>query len=127
MDSLDLQGLQRTWQSGEISSASLVAVGEWFELIFMTKAGVLRLVNEEGASPRFADLGEALQLLNSIGVHELCIDMLNSVPDRNTNYERWLNKKVQSSIAGLANGSNRTYTPAEWDAIRVARKVRGGS
>ncbi len=36
-------------------------------------------------------------------------------------YTEWLECKVQASLDGLADGSNRTFSAAEWDAIRASR------
>ncbi|MEN9866552.1 MAG: hypothetical protein RL748_2142 [Pseudomonadota bacterium] len=41
-----------------------------------------------------------------------------------TDYNEWLERKVQASLDGLANGSNRTFTAAEWDAIRATRLAK---
>jgi hypothetical protein len=38
-----------------------------------------------------------------------------------TEYNEWLERKVQASLAGLADGRNRTFSDAEWRAIRADR------
>ena len=40
---------------------------------------------------------------------------------------RWIETKVQVSLKGLTEGSNHTYSQAEWSAIKAARKVRCGT
>ena len=37
-------------------------------------------------------------------------------------YDRWFRAKVQESIDGLADGSNKPYTPEEW-AVRRAEII----
>lgn len=125
MEKLDLEELQQAYQAGEISSASLVAAGESFELRMITKAGALLLVSVDGKAPRFSDATEAMMLLNSIGVYDVHINTLNWSLAGKSNYEHWLDKKVQASVTGLADGSNRTYSQEEWNAIKAARKLRG--
>jgi hypothetical protein len=39
-------------------------------------------------------------------------------------YNEWLERKVQASLDGLADGSNRTFSTAEWDAIRAIRLAK---
>jgi hypothetical protein len=36
---------------------------------------------------------------------------------------QWLKREVQLARAGLADGSNRRFTPDEWTAIRAAKKA----
>ena len=39
-------------------------------------------------------------------------------------YNEWLERKVQASLNGLADGSNRTFSTSEWDAIRATRLAK---
>ncbi len=43
--------------------------------------------------------------------------------DDSLSYAQWLKREVQAARAGLADGTNRRFTPDEWAAIRAAKKA----
>jgi hypothetical protein len=119
MKSLNLRELRQALQNQEAASVCLVAVGESFELHLMMPSGVAALTEEGGETKVFSSPAEAIRLLHSLGVHELPM-----VATEKQLYERWLAQKVHASIAGLADGSNRTYSRDEWQAVKAARAAR---
>jgi hypothetical protein len=97
---------------------------------------------------RFADPRKALQVLRSTGWQEFRIDTLQwrpeehalekvARPDRSAalkaaheaaqadaDYDRWFHAKVQASIDGIKDGSNRLLTPQEVDARREVLRAK---
>jgi len=119
MKSLNLRELRQALQDQKAASVCLVAVGESFGLHLMTPSGVAVLMGEDGRAKVFSSPAEAILLLHSLGIHELPM-----VVTETQFYERWLAQKVHASIAGLADGSNRTYSQDEWQAVKAARAAR---
>jgi hypothetical protein len=119
MNSLNLQELQQALQEAKTASACLVAVGASFELHVTVAFGVAILVDEKGKPWTFAQPAEAMPMLESLGIHEM-----PWLANEEQLYELWLRQKVNASIAGLADGTNRLYSQDEWKAVKAARAAR---
>jgi len=92
---------------------------------------------------RFADLRKALEVLRGVGWNECHVDATQwrpqdralektARPDRSialkaaheaaqqdADYDRWFHAKVQASLDGIKDGTNRVYTAEEWKIVRA--------
>ncbi len=58
------------------------------------------------------------------------VPMINLSDDdlsQDDSYDRWFDAKVQASIDGIKDGTNKPYTPQEWTVRRAEIMARFGS
>ena len=146
MHTMNLEQLKAATLSGGVTDVTLRGDGAAFVVSIQTRSGEAVMVTTRKQPRRFADPRKALQLLRGIGLNECRINAtgwdpqahaLEKVarPDRSAalkaaheaaqadaDYDRWFHAKVQASIDGLADGSNKSYTPEEW-AVRRAEII----
>lgn len=143
MQTLNLEQLKAATLSGGVTGITLRADGAAFVLNVQTQRGEALMVTSRREPRRFTDPRKALQVLRGIGWHHCLVDaehwrpedrVLEKVarPDRraalkaaheaaqaDANYDRWFHAKVQQSIDGMLDGSNRLIPEDEWKARRA--------
>ena len=143
MQNLNLEQLKAATAAGGVTGITLRGDGAAFVVSVQTQRDEGILVTSKKQPRRFADPRKALQLLRGIGLNECRINATDwhpeahalekvARPDRSAalkaaheaaqadaDYDKWFRAKVQESIDGLADGSNKPYTPEEW-AVRRA-------
>jgi len=126
MKLLDIAALRASYAAGSVSSVVLHAVKAAFEVRWTTAQGAARLADSDGNDGwRFQDASEALLLLKELGIHAVQVDISAWQPAAESAYDDWVKAKVEASLAGLRDGTNKTYSPAEWAEIRAARGWAG--
>lgn len=120
MKLLDLAALQASYVAGNVTSVSLHAAQAAFEVRWTTPQHAATLADSGGNSGRqFKDPSEALLLLKEIGIDSVHVDISAWQPDGESAYDDWVKEKVEASLASLRDGTNQTYSPAEWAKIRA--------
>ena len=143
MQTLNLEQLKAATLTGGVTGITLRGEGAAFVVSVHTQRGEAIMVTSRQQPRRFADPRKALQVLRSIGWHQCQMDTVQwrpeesalekvARPDRSAalkaahvaaqadaDYDRWFHAKVQASIDGLKDGSNRTYTADEWKTVRA--------
>jgi hypothetical protein len=143
MQTLNLEQLKIATLAGGVTGITLRGDGAAFVVSVQTQRGEAIMVTSRQQTRRFADPRKALQVLRGIGWHQCQMDTLQwrpeerdlekvARPDRraalkaaheaaqaDADYDRWFHAKVQASIDGLKDGSNRVYTAEEWKAVRA--------
>jgi hypothetical protein len=126
MKLLDIAALQTSYAAGKVSAVALHAVKAAFEVRWTTAQGTARLAGSGGNDGWcFLDASEALLLLKEIGIHSVQVDISGWQPAAESAYDDWVTAKVEASLTGLRNGTNKTYSPSEWAEIRAARGWAG--
>lgn len=140
--SFNLEQLKAATQAGGVVGITLRGDGAAFVVHVQTQRGQAIMVTSRQQPRRFADPRKALQVLRGIGLTQCHIDTAQwrpedsalektSRPDRSlalkaaheaaqqdADYDRWFHAKVQASLDGIHNGTNRVYTADEWKVIR---------
>ncbi len=148
MQTLNLEQLKATTQAGGITGITLRGDGAAFVVNVQTQRDEAILVTSRKQPRRFADPRKALQVLRSTGWNECRIDATQwrpedrtlektTRPDRSAalkaaheaaqeaaDYDRWFHAKVQASIDGLKDGTNRVLSDEEVKARRVALRAK---
>ncbi len=148
MQTLNLEQLKAATQAGGITGITLRGDGAAFVVDVQTQRGTAIMVTSRQKPRRFADPRKALQVLRSTGWIECRIDAAlwrpedralekTARPDRSialkaaheaaqaeADYDRWFHAKVQASIDGLKDGSNRILSQQEVDERRAALRAR---
>jgi len=143
MQTLNLEQLKAATLAGGITGITLRGDGAAFVVNVHTQRGEAIMVTSRQQPRRFADPRKALQVLRSIGWTQCQMDVVEwrpeeralekrARPDRSAalkaaheaaqadaDYDRWFRAKVQTSIDGLKDGSNRVYTAEEWKSVRA--------
>lgn len=146
MQTLNLEQLKATTLAGAVTGITLRGDGAAFVISVQTLRDEAILVTSRKQPRRFADPRKALQVLRSTGWNECRVDATQwrpedsalektARPDRSAalkaahvaaqeaaDYDRWFDAKVQASIDGLNDGTNKPYTQQEW-AVRRAEIV----
>ncbi|MRW91615.1 hypothetical protein GJ699_16600 [Duganella sp. FT80W] len=120
MKFLTVQDLKKAHAAGQVMSVSLVADVEAFEVRVVMASGSAGVTQDDGQSHmRFADPAEALLMLNELDIVAVHVHTDGWVPSPGSqNYMAWLTAKVQSSAAGINDGSNKVFSADEWASIR---------
>jgi hypothetical protein len=127
MKFLNLTELQEAYATGGISAVTLFASGDVFEVRIVTADGVAQLAQEEEVLV-MRNPSELLLVLKRVGIVNVHIDTTAWRPGVGLlTHQEWVNNKVQNSLAGLRDGSNRTFSTEEWMAIRAAKKASRGA
>ncbi len=148
MQTLNLEQLKAATLSGGVTGITLRGDGAAFVVSIQTRSGEAVMVTTRKQPRRFADPRKALQLLRGIGLHECRINATDwhpeahalekvARPDRSValkaaheaaqadaDYDRWFHAKVQASLNGLADGTNRALTDEEVQIRRAALYAR---
>ena len=107
MKFLTLEQLQQAHAAGELGTVTLQADGAEFEIRIAVKAGLHQLAGH------FADAGEALRLLQGIGISEVQV-----VGDDAAS------RAIRKALAGLKDGTNAVYAPDEWELVRASKRMQ---
>lgn len=148
MQNLNLEQLKAATAAGGVTGITLRGDGAAFVVSVQTQRDEAILVTSKKQPRRFADPRKALQVLRSTGWNECRIDATQwrpedsalekiARPDRSAalkaaheaaqadaDYDRWFHVKVQASIDGLADGTNRVLTDEEVRVRRAALRAR---
>lgn len=148
MQNLNLEQLKAATAAGGVTGITLLGDGAAFLVSVQTQRDEGILVTSKKQPRRFADPRKALQVLRTTGWNECRIDTTQwrpeerdaekvARPDRSAalkaahvaaqadaDYDKWFRAKVQESIDGLADGTNRVYSPEEWKVIRAQMLAR---
>ncbi|OGB29947.1 MAG: hypothetical protein A3F78_11040 [Burkholderiales bacterium RIFCSPLOWO2_12_FULL_61_40] len=148
MQNLNLEQLKAATAAGGVTGITLRGDGAAFVVSVQTQRDEAILVTSKKQPRRFADPRKALQVLRTTGWNECRIDATQwrpedralektARPDRSAalkaaheaaqadaDYDRWFHAKVQASIDGLADGSNRVLTDEEVQTRRAALQAR---
>lgn len=148
MQTLNLEQLKASTLSGGVTGITLRGDGAAFVVDIQTQRGEAVMVTSRRQPRRFADPRKALQVLRDAGWLECRVDAAHwrpeeralekaARPDRSValkaahqaaqqdaDYDRWFHAKVQSSLNGLKDGTNRVLEPHEVLARRAALKAR---
>ena len=144
MHTLNLEQLKATTLAGGVTGITLRGDGAAFVVSVQTLRDEAILVTSRKQPRRFADPRKALQVLRSTGWNECHVDASQwrpedraleqtTRPDRSialkaaheaAEHRRWFDAKVQASIDGLKDGTNRAYSPEEWAARRAEIMAR---
>ncbi len=148
MYTLNLEQLKAATLTGGVTGITLRGDGAAFVVNVQTQRGDAVMVTSRKQPRRFADPRKALQLLRSIGLNECRINATDwhpeahalektARPDRSValkaahqaaqadaDYDRWFHAKVQASLDGIAEGSNRLLSDEEVAARRAALRAR---
>ena len=140
---LNLDQLKTATATGGVTGITLRGDGAAFVMSIQTQKFDAVLVTSRKQPRRFADPRKALQLLRGIGWNHCQIDAAQwrpedralektARPDRSialkaaheaaqadADYDRWFRAKVQASIDGLKDGTNKAYTAEEWTKRRA--------
>ncbi len=129
MNFLSKERLAQSYALGEITSVTLFAVGHLFEVRLATTNGPSKLADgDDGVSQGFDDPREALSLLSKLGIRKIAVDISGwHAIDTESTHADWMKSKINASMAGLKDGSNRVFSEEEWAVMRAAKKSgRGG-
>ncbi|TFW27915.1 hypothetical protein [Duganella callida] len=121
--------LQQAYAIGDVLSVALVARHDVFGMRISTPGG-LRILSADAIDQplRFQSPAEASAFLHQIGLENVELDVDSWRADlRAQRYDAWLAAKVESSLAGLKDSSNRVFPPDEWAAIRAAKAAKRGA
>ena len=148
MQTLNLEQLKAATQAGGITGITLRGDGAAFVVSVQTQRGEAVMVTTRRQPRRFTDPRKALQVLRGLGWHQCQVDAaqwrpeehaLEKVarPDRiaalkaahvaaqaDADYDRWFHAKVQASIDGIKDGTNRLLSPQEVDVRRQALRAK---
>ncbi len=148
MYTLNLEQLKAATLTGGVTDITLRGDGAAFVVSVQTQRGDAVMVTSRKQPRRFADPRKALQLLRGIGLNECRINATDwhpeahalektARPDRSValkaaheaaqadaDYDRWFHAKVQASLDGIADGSNRLLSDEEVAARRAALRAR---
>lgn len=148
MQTLNLEQLKATTLAGGVTGITLRGDGAAFVISVQTLCDEAILVTSRKQARRFADPRKALQVLRTVGWNECRMDATlwrpeDSVlekatrPDRSValkaaheaaqdaaNYDRWFRAKVQSSVDGLKDGTNRVLSDEEVKERRAALRTK---
>lgn len=148
MQNLNLEQLKAATAAGGVTGITLRGDGAAFVVSVQTQRDEAILVTSKKQPRRFADPRKALQVLRTTGWNECRIDATQwrpeerdvekvARPDRSAalkaaheaaqadaDYDKWFRAKVQASIDGLADGSNRVLTDEEVQTRRAALRAR---
>ena len=143
-----LEQLKAATQAGGVVGITLCGDGAAFVINVQTQRGQAVMVTSRRQPRRFADPRKALQVLRGIGLTDCRIDTAHwrpedsalektARPDRSlalraaheaaqhdADYDRWFHAKVQASLDGLKDGTNRILTDEEVQARRAALIAR---
>jgi hypothetical protein len=143
MQTLNLDQLKTATATGGVTGITLRGDGAAFVVSIQTQKFEALLATSRKQPRRFADPRKALQLLRGIGWNQCQIDAAQwrpedralektARPDRSialkaaheaaqqdADYDRWFRAKVQASIDGLKDGTNRILTTEEWTQRRA--------
>ena len=143
-----LEQLKAATLAGGVVGITLRGDGAAFVVNVQTKRGHAVMVTSRHQPRRFADPRKALQVLRGIGLTDCRIDTAQwrpedsalektARPDRSlalraaheaaqhdADYDRWFHAKVQASLDGLKDGTNRILTDEEVQARRAALIAR---
>lgn len=138
----NLEQLKAATQAGGVVGITLRGDGAAFVVNVQTQRGQAVMVTSRQQPRRFADPRKALQVLRGIGLTDCRIDIAQwrpedsalektARPDRSlalkaaheaaqhdADYDRWFHAKVQASLDGIKDGTNRVYSEAEWKIKR---------
>lgn len=148
MQTLNLEQLRAATLAGGVTGITLRGDGAAFVVGVQTQRGEAIMVTSRQQPRRFADPRKALQVLRSVGWNQCQLDAakwrpedsaLEKVarPDRSAalkaaheaaqadaDYDRWFRSKVQASIDGLKDGSNRILSQQEVEAHRAGLRAK---
>ena len=144
MQTLNLEQLKATTLAGGVTGITLRGDGAAFVVSVQTLLDEAILVTSRKQARRFADPRKALQVLRSAGWNECRMDATQwrpedsalektIRPDRSAalkaaheaaDYDRWFDAKVQASINGLKDGTNRILSQQEVDERRAAVRAK---
>jgi len=148
MQTLNLEQLKAATQAGGVTGITLRGDGAAFVVSVQTQRGEAVMVTTRRQPRRFADPRKALQVLRGLGWHQCQVDAaqwrpeeraLEKVarPDRSAalkaahvaaqadaEYDRWFHAKVQASIDGIKEGTNRLLSPQEVNVRRQALRAK---
>ncbi len=148
MQTLNLEQLKAATLAGGVTGITLRGDGAAFVVSVHTQRGDAIMVTSRHQPRRFADPRKALQVLRSAGWNECRIDTVQwrpeeralekiARPDRSValkaaheaaqadaDYDRWFHAKVQASMDGIADGSNRLLTAQQVDERRLALRAK---
>lgn len=138
----NLEQLKAATRAGGVMGITLRGDGAAFVVNVQTQRGQAVMVTSRQQPRRFADPSKALQVLRGIGLTDCRVDTTEwrpedralektARPDRSlalkaaheaaqqdVEYDRWFHAKVQASLDGIEDGTNRVYTEAEWKVKR---------
>ncbi len=147
-NSFNLEQLKAATQAGGVVGITLRGDGAAFVVNVHTQRGQAVMVTSRQQPRRFADPRKALQVLRGIGLTDCRIDTSHwrpedsalektARPDRSlalkaaheaaqqdADYDRWFHAKVQASLDGLKNGTNKVLTDTQVKARRAALHAR---
>ncbi len=144
MQTLNLEQLKATTLAGGVIGITLRGDGAAFVVNVQTQRDEAILVTSRKQPRRFADPRKALQMLRGVGLHECRINTAQwrpedsalektTRPDRSAalkaahdaaEYDRWFHAKVQASMDGLKDGTNRILSQQEVDERRAALRAK---
>ena len=148
MLSLNLEQLKAATLAGGVTGITLRADGAAFVVHIQTQRGEATMVTSRHQPRRFADPRKALQMLRGLGWNDCRVDTTQWRPEeralektprpdrsaalkaaheaaqQDADYDRWFRAKVQASLDGLADGTNRVLSHEEVEARRAALRVR---
>jgi hypothetical protein len=148
MQTLNLEQLKATTLAGAVTGITLRGDGAAFVISVQTLRDEAILVTSRKQPRRFADPRKALQVLRSTGWNECRVDAnqwrpedsaleKTARPDRSAalkaahlaaqeaaDYDRWFDTKVQASIDGLNDGTNRILSDEEVQQRRAALRAK---
>jgi hypothetical protein len=148
MQNLNLEQLKAATAAGGVTGITLRGDGAAFVVSVQTQREEGILVTSKKKPRRFADPRKALQVLRTTGWNECRIDTTQwrpedhalektARPDRSAalkaaheaaqadaNYDKWFHAKVQASLDGLKDGTNRLLTDEEVQVRRAALRAR---
>lgn len=143
MQTLNLEQLKAATLAGGVTGITLRGDGAAFVVSVQTQRGEAIMVTSRQQPRRFADPRKALQVLRGIGWSQCQMDTVQwrpeeralekvARPDRSAalkaaheaakadaDYDRWFHAKVQATMDGIKDGSNRVYTADEWKTVRA--------
>ena len=143
-----LEQLKAAAQAGGVVGITLRGDGAAFVVNVQTQRGQAVMVTSRHQPRRFADPRKALQVLRGIGLTDCRIDTTQwrpedsalektARPDRSlalkaaheaaqqdADYDRWFHAKVQASLDGLKDGTNKVLTDVEVQERRAALRAR---
>jgi hypothetical protein len=148
MQNLNLEQLKAATAAGGVTGITLRGDGAAFVVSVQTQREEGILVTSKKQPRRFADPRKALQVLRGVGWSECRIDATQwrpeerdvekvARPDRSAalkaaheaaqadaDYDKWFHAKVQASLDGLKDGTNRLLTDEEVQVRRAALRAR---
>jgi hypothetical protein len=143
MQALNLEQLKAATLTGGVTGITLRGDGAAFVVTVQTQRGEAIMVTSRQQPRRFADLRKALEVLRGVGWNECHVEATQwrpqdralektARPDRSialkaaheaaqqdADYDRWFHAKVQASLDGIKDGTNRVYTAEEWKIVRA--------